>query len=358
LSAQTARLAITPAPAGKPGGPGLYHVKGMALPPYFENIRNALIRSGHTPAAAYRITWGAIRRWAHGGGKVHPEVVAAAQAALADLAAKSARAHAHANEDGAAMSLAWNGTDGIDLAAVELGSYIAPHMPAGSPAGGQFGTTSGGKGTPAQQHAAHDAHMAHLQHLVATGKATPAQRAELARLLAGKPAGYLSSPAFKKALAAVKASAVAPKAKKAAKPKAARKPRASAKPRVNKTKGTVTATVNGKKVTMSLHQWHALHAAHQKKTAAKATKLAGGDGRFLELAFTEALAERVPPGRAEGGQFAPVAAQLSRHDTPDQAARVINAMEPVQRAVVRASTLPPPGFSWGSNDRLTVADAR
>lgn len=352
MSAQTARLAITPAPAGKPGGPGLYHVKGMSLPPYFENIRNALIRGGHTPADAYRITWGAIRRWAHGGGKVHPEVVAAAQAALADLAAKSARAHAHANEDGAAMTLTWNGTDGINLASVELGSYIAPHVPAGSPKGGQFGTTSGGsgKGTPAQQHAAHDAHMAHLQHLVDTGQATPAQRAELAGLLAGKPAGYLSSPAFKQALAAVKASAVAPKAKKAKKAKKV------AKPKVNKTKGTVTATIRGKKVTMTEHQWHVLHAAHQKKVAAaKATKLAGGDGRFLELAFAEVLAERVPPGRREGGRFAPVAVQLSRHDTPDQAAKVINAMEPVQRAVVRASTLPPPGFEWQSGDRLTVA---
>jgi hypothetical protein len=255
----------------------------------------------------------------------------------------------------------------------------------------------------------------------------------------------------------VKATAVAPKAKKAKK---------VAKPKVNKTKGTVTATIGGKKVTMTLHQWHALHAAHvahlKKVAAAKVAKLAGdggaielvgpkgythgwvkvdglpadhdlkpGDrirasgpafgkaegtvtkitpqgliadlhsssqgpspgrgihrsqvtavrkaggglgrvaaqikpapglkgfandgGRFLELAFAEVLAERVPPGRSEGGQFAPIEAQLGRYDTPDQAARAINAMEAVQRAVVRASILPPPGFEWQAGDRLTAA---
>jgi hypothetical protein len=243
------------------------------------------------------------------------------------------------------MTLTWNGTDGIDLA------YIAPHLPAGSPKGGQFGTTSGGgKGTPAQQHAAHDAHLAHLQHLVATGKATPAQRAELAALMAKGKTAAPGSAQVQKALAAVKAGA-------AATPVKAKKAKAVAKPKVNKAKGTVTATVGGKKVTMTEHQWHVLHTAHQKKVAAaKVAKLANGGGRFLELAFAEALAERVPPGRSEGGQFAPVAAQLSRHDTPAQAARVINAMEPVQRAVVRASTLPPPGFTWRQDDRLTMAD--
>lgn len=112
--------------------------------PYFENIRNALIRSGHTPEAAYKITWGAIRRWARGGGKVHPEVVAAAQAALADLAAKSARAHAdHANE-------------GDVVTAVELaGAWNAalhPRVAAGASNGGQFGSKAaqqpGGKKAP------------------------------------------------------------------------------------------------------------------------------------------------------------------------------------------------------------------
>jgi hypothetical protein len=130
LSAQTARLASTPSPAGKPGGPGLWRVRGMSLPPYFQNVRNALIRDGHSPADAYRLTWGAIRRWARGGGKVHPEVVAAAQAALADLAAKSARAHAHANDSPA-----------LEMAGM-FSEQLHPRVPAGHQGGGRFGSSN------------------------------------------------------------------------------------------------------------------------------------------------------------------------------------------------------------------------
>jgi len=98
LSAQTPRLAATPAPIGKYG---LWHVKGMQFPPYFQNVRNALIRSGHSVAEASQITWGAIRHWARAkktageyGKGVHPEVVEAARAALAGIAKDQARAHA------------------------------------------------------------------------------------------------------------------------------------------------------------------------------------------------------------------------------------------------------------------------
>jgi hypothetical protein len=384
LSADTARLAVTPAPAGKPGGPGLYHVKGMSLPPYFQHVRDALIRSGHPPAVAYAITWGAIRRWARGGGKAHPEVVAAAQAALADLAAKSAVAHAHANETGGAVSLTWNG-HAIDLATVDLGGYMPPHVPAGSPKGGQFGTTSGkgassggtaGK-TAAEQHADHMAHIAHLQHLVATGKATPAQRQELAGLLkalAARPRGT-PKPGTAAATEAAAAAAIAARPlpdaakKKAAKPKAP----AAAKPVVDRKKGTVTATAGGKRVTMTLAQWHARHAAHLARVAhlkamaarARTAKLANDGGRFLDLAIADALtvpgpevrrliapAERVPPGVREGGQFTPRPPQFTRHDTPERTAEVVNSMGPAQRAAVRATILVPPGFRWGPGDRL------
>jgi hypothetical protein len=74
----------------------------------------------------------------------------------------------------------------------------------------------------------------------------------------------------------------------------------------------------------------------------------------IELGATMS-AERVPPGRREGGQFVPAEPQLSRYDTPGQAARAINAMQAAERAVVRASTLPPPGFDWQAGDRLTAA---
>jgi len=202
---------------------------------------------------AYAITWGAIRRWARGGGKAHPEVVAAAQAALADLAAKSAVAHAHANEGGAVIALTWNGQS-IDL------GYVPPHVPAGSPAGGQFGTTSG-KGTnsggtagktAAQQHALHMAHIAHLQHLVATGKATPAQRQELAGLLKalnapkGKP-----KPGTAAATEAAAAAAIAahPLPDAPVKKKAAAKPKAKAVGTAKPAGGTGTTPAKAKPTT-------------------------------------------------------------------------------------------------------------
>jgi hypothetical protein len=95
--------------------------------------------------------------------------------------------------------------------------------------------------------------------------------------------------------------------------------------------------------------------AAQIKPAPGLKGFTGDGGRFLELAFAEALAERVPPGRREGGQFVPAEPQLGRYDTPGQAARAINAMQAAERAVVRASTLPPPGFDWQAGDRLTAA---
>jgi hypothetical protein len=106
LSAQTARLASTPDPRGRPGGPGLYFLKGNKHSDYMEHIVKALIRAGHPPDAAYRIAWGALRRWAKKRktsgeyGHVHPEVQAASAAALGQEAAASAKAraaHGHAN---------------------------------------------------------------------------------------------------------------------------------------------------------------------------------------------------------------------------------------------------------------------
>lgn len=94
LSKKTAALERTPAPIGKPGGPGLWHVKGMEMPPYFQNVRNALIRNGHSVAGASAITWGAMKRWATGGGNVHPEVRKAAVETLGKLKVKEGIAHA------------------------------------------------------------------------------------------------------------------------------------------------------------------------------------------------------------------------------------------------------------------------
>jgi hypothetical protein len=99
LSGKTGALATVPHPFGKPGGPGLWHQKGMELPPYVQNIAHAILRTGRakTLGEAIAIAKGATSRWAKGGGKVKPEVRAASAATNADWDAKRARAHAHAN---------------------------------------------------------------------------------------------------------------------------------------------------------------------------------------------------------------------------------------------------------------------
>jgi hypothetical protein len=95
LSARTAMLERTPAPRGKPGGPGLYDVAGMGHTAYEQQIVKALIeKRGMDPHRAYAVARGAIRRWMRGGGHVHPEVRAAATAAEAGELAKQARAKA------------------------------------------------------------------------------------------------------------------------------------------------------------------------------------------------------------------------------------------------------------------------
>lgn len=136
LSAETGRLASTPAPRGKPGGPGLYGVRGNMHSPYMQQIVKALIeKRGMDPGKAYAIAWGAMRKWSKGGGKTHPEVRAAAAGSLGLEKVAEARAHAHANT--------WDEVAGVilDLAAVV-------RVPAGQAGGGQFGS-GGATATPA-----------------------------------------------------------------------------------------------------------------------------------------------------------------------------------------------------------------
>jgi 8-oxo-dGTP pyrophosphatase MutT (NUDIX family) len=88
-SAETPYLASHHAPIGHEG---IWHSKHppMQYPAYYQQVRNALIRAGHSEAEAHAIALGALRRWASGGGHVHPEVRAAADAALAEYAQEQA----------------------------------------------------------------------------------------------------------------------------------------------------------------------------------------------------------------------------------------------------------------------------
>lgn len=94
-SAKTAMLAVTHAPIGKggsnyvtrskPGNTGQY-------PAYFQQVRNAIIKTGKTVAEASAITWDRLRAWARGEGNVGPEVRAAARKTLAELKAVGSKA--------------------------------------------------------------------------------------------------------------------------------------------------------------------------------------------------------------------------------------------------------------------------
>jgi hypothetical protein len=88
-SEQTPSLASAPAPLGTQG---LWHTPDkhvpakQKLPNYIEHIAQALMRSGTDESQAIAIAISAVKRWAKGKGKVHPEVRAASQAALAEWA--------------------------------------------------------------------------------------------------------------------------------------------------------------------------------------------------------------------------------------------------------------------------------
>jgi hypothetical protein len=186
LSARTAMLEATPAPIGKPGGPGLYRVKGLGHAAYFTQVRNGLMKRGIPEGKAHAMTWGILRRWAAGGGGVHPEVRAAAVKALAEEKAKGAAAkasHGHAVSWGdldAVLEMAATAPPPASTAPASQsgGGSGSPQarVPVGQPGGGRFG--SGGGQAPAGKQAAakpdaHQKHLAHVAHMkqVAAAKA-------------------------------------------------------------------------------------------------------------------------------------------------------------------------------------------
>ena len=97
------RTAETPAastvhhPFGSPSGPGLFHVKGLQLPAYIQNVAHAFRRKGLSESEAIQRAIGVVKDWAAGrapgGGHVHPDVQAAAVKAVAEWEAAKAAAH-------------------------------------------------------------------------------------------------------------------------------------------------------------------------------------------------------------------------------------------------------------------------
>lgn len=80
-SAKTPELSSTHSPLGTHG---LWGDKNAQLPAYVQNIAKAMMRNGHDESSAIAMAVGAVKRWARGGGKVSPEVRAAAGKAVAE----------------------------------------------------------------------------------------------------------------------------------------------------------------------------------------------------------------------------------------------------------------------------------
>ena len=243
LSADTGRLATEPHPFGKPGGPGLWGVKGMELPPYVQNIARALLRTGRAKnlSQAIAIARGAQKRWAAGGGNVRPEVRAASQATDASWAGKQARAHAHSN-----LESSWSALH----RAIELAGFN-PAEPRTT--GGTWGAggAAAGKGQSKQQ----------LQQQVKADRIKlRALNAQLAKLTTIK---HKTTASAQKAAATGKTAAATP-AKKGAPAK--RGPAGRKGP----TRGQLITSIRGQ-----IRQLTAQIAADEKKIAALANEPGG-----------------------------------------------------------------------------------
>jgi len=231
LSARTAMLERTPAPRGRPGGPGLYRVKGMGHTAYLQQVVKALIeKRGMRPDKAYAIARAAIRKWSVR--SRHPEVRGAATRAEAGEVARQARAKmSHAND--------WTVADVlIELACDDPGAVIDLFNPYHAPTG-QF-TTASGAGQGKQQQAAQRADK----------RGDRQQRAHLVRQIASLhqqiAALRAQLPGKSRSSAPRKTGAGATSAKQAAQAKAsAAKPGAAGSTKARKP-GMSAATIHGK----------------------------------------------------------------------------------------------------------------
>src|ERR1035438_9567247 len=146
LSALTPVYSSTPSPLGRPGGPGLWF-KGWKLPDYIENVARGIMQGGTADESqAIATAIAACKRWAAGGGKVTPEVRAAAAKAIAGWealkgAAPGTPSHAPAG-DFPALEMAGAFTEALH-----------PRVAKGNAGGGRFGSgntplTAGAGGKP------------------------------------------------------------------------------------------------------------------------------------------------------------------------------------------------------------------
>src|SRR5215472_1015777 len=98
MTAKTAEASTVHEPLGKPGGPGLWHHKGLQLPAYIQHVAHHLIAQGHGESRAIEMAVGIVKNWAAGhdghGNRVHPDVQAAAAKNIAQWEADKAKGSA------------------------------------------------------------------------------------------------------------------------------------------------------------------------------------------------------------------------------------------------------------------------
>lgn len=137
MTVRTAIASTVHHPLGKPGGPGLFRIKGEELPAYIQNVAKHMTGP---KSRKIRLAIGIVRNWAEGhdghGHRVSPEVQAAAQKAIAEYDASRAKARAIPNKSnrrdmsrgGGTMRYdAWGNpiSEEVDLSRVDLAVLTA-----------------------------------------------------------------------------------------------------------------------------------------------------------------------------------------------------------------------------------------
>jgi 2'-5' RNA ligase superfamily len=121
-SAETGMLATVHSPLGTHG---LWGDELAQLPAYIQNIAHALIGDGHGESEAIEMAVGAVKRWASGGGKVTPEVRAAASAAVAEW--ERLKAEHSTTKSAAAAGISKRSA----MISIDLPEGLIPPMPGG-----------------------------------------------------------------------------------------------------------------------------------------------------------------------------------------------------------------------------------
>jgi hypothetical protein len=138
---RTPEASTVPQPTVPPGGPGLFHVKGLELPPYVQHLYKHLV-GRYGKHGAYRVAVGVVKKWAEGvnpggyktksgkGKRTHPDVRAAAQRNVALWEKDKALAHAQSGSHEAKATA-------VALAGMMTAPGARP-APAASPTGGSY----------------------------------------------------------------------------------------------------------------------------------------------------------------------------------------------------------------------------